>query len=52
MAILKMEEWYDLARETNWTPTYVTEDEMFPEPMAKTFGIPIEEWEKFDEPYK
>lgn len=52
MAMLKMEEWYDLARETNWTPTYVAEDVMYPELMANSFGIPIEEWEKFDEPYK
>lgn len=52
MAKLKMEEWYDLARETNWTPGYVTEEELFPEIMAKSFDIPTEEWEAFDEPYK
>ncbi|MZR29635.1 YHS domain-containing protein [Sneathiella litorea] len=52
MAMLKMEDWYDLARETSWTPSYVRVDEMFPKPMSNDFDIPISEWEKFDEPYK
>ena len=26
MALLDMHEWYDFARDTNWTPTYVAED--------------------------
>jgi toluene monooxygenase system protein A len=52
MALLKMEDWYDLARETNWTPGYVTEEELYPEPMAKDHGITVEQWESFDEPYK
>jgi hypothetical protein len=52
MAFLEMSEWYDLARETNWTPKYVSEDELFPAPMSNSFGIPVEEWETFDEPYK
>ena len=52
MALLRMEDWYDLARDTNWTPSYVTENELFPEQWSSTFDIPLEEWEKFDEPYK
>lgn len=32
MAVLNRMDWYDLARTTNWTPTYVTEDELFPLP--------------------
>ena len=52
MALLQMDEWYDLARETNWTPSYVSEDELFPTPMSNTFDIPVETWETFDEPYK
>ena len=52
MALLQMSDWYDLARETNWTPKYVSEDELFPEPMANSFDIPLEQWETFDEPYK
>ncbi len=39
MAVLNRMDWYDLARSTNWTPKYVTEDELFPpqlsgEPMS------------------
>ena len=30
MALLDRAEWYDIARDTNWTPQYVTEDELFP----------------------
>ena len=44
MALLEMEEWYDLARETNWTPGYVTEDELYPAPMADDHDISIEAW--------
>ena len=52
MALLQMDEWYDLARETNWTPSYVSEDELFPTPMSNSFDISVETWETFDEPYK
>ena len=52
MSILPREEWYDLARTTNWTPKYVSEDEMFPEEMSGARGISLEDWSKYDEPYK
>ncbi|RLA24506.1 MAG: toluene monooxygenase [Gammaproteobacteria bacterium] len=52
MAKLKREEWYDLTRATNWTPKYVTEEELFPEEMSGSRGIPAEVWETYDEPYK
>ncbi len=52
MALLKMEEWYDLARDTNWTPRYVSEAALYPEPMWDSFDVPVESWESFDEPYK
>ncbi|AGS40412.1 YHS domain-containing protein [Cycloclasticus zancles] len=45
-------EWYDLTRATNWTYSYVTEDEVFPEEMSGASGISIEAWETYDEPYK
>ena len=35
-------EWYDIARDTNWTPRYVSEDELFPDEMADTFQVPRE----------
>ena len=52
MALLIMEEWYDLARETNWTPSYASEEELYPETMSEDFGIPLNVREPFDEPYK
>ena len=27
MALLNMGDWYDIARDTNWTPSYVREEE-------------------------
>ena len=39
MAVLNRMDWYDLARTTNWTPGYVTEDELFPPPLAGAFGL-------------
>ena len=39
MALLEMHEWYDLARDTNWTPGYVAEDEIFPPEFSDPFGI-------------
>ncbi len=52
MAMIERTEWYDLLRATNWTPKYVTEDELFPEEMSGHRDIPIEDWETYDEPYK
>lgn len=52
MALLNRNEWYDLARSTNWTPTYVTEAEMFPDTLAGSLGIELTKWATYDEPYK
>lgn len=52
MGVLKREDWYDLARQTNWTPSYVTEAELFPDELSGSFGIPAAVWETWDEPYK
>jgi len=52
MSLMKREEWYELTRTTNWTPKFVTEDELFPEEMSGARGIPMENWEDYDEPYK
>ena len=51
-AMLERSEWYDIARDTNWTPSYVSQEALFPPEMGDPYGIPIEEWETFDEPYK
>ncbi len=52
MALLDRAEWYDIARDTNWTPKYVTEDALFPEEQSGALGLPLEVWESYDEPYK
>ncbi|HTV28993.1 MAG TPA: toluene monooxygenase [Xanthobacteraceae bacterium] len=52
MALLDRSAWYDLARTTNWTPQYITEAEMFPPEQSDPFGIPMSEWETYDEPFK
>jgi toluene monooxygenase system protein A len=52
MALLERSQWYDLARTTNWTPKYVSDEELFPTDMTDIFAIPISKWESFDEPYK
>ena len=52
MALLERSEWYDVARETNWTPRYVSESELFPPDLSDPFGLPMQAWEAFDEPYK
>lgn len=52
MAKLNRADWYDIARTTNWTTKYVTEEEMFPQEMSDAFDIPKDKWEVYDEPYK
>jgi toluene monooxygenase system protein A len=50
--MLERSEWYDIARRTNWTPKYVTEEELFPPEMSDPYGVSNELWETYDEPYK
>ena len=52
MALLERHEWYDIARSTNWTPKYVSDDQLFPDIMTGAQGVPMEKWEVYDEPYK
>jgi toluene monooxygenase system protein A len=52
MALLDRSEWYDLARDTNWTPSFVTQEELYPPALSGGEGIPDEAWEGYDEPYK
>lgn len=52
MAMLGRLDWYDIARTTNWTPAYVTTEELFPPEMAGNMGLPMETFETYDEPYK
>ena len=50
--MLERSDWYDIARDTNWTPSYVAREELFPPEMGDPYDIPLAEWETFDEPYK
>ena len=52
MAMLNRDDWYDISRATNWTPSYVDEAELFPEQMSGARGIDVSVWETYDEPYK
>ena len=52
MAMLERNEWYDLIRTTNWSPKYVSEDDIFPEEMSGSRGLSLEDWSVYDEPYK
>jgi toluene monooxygenase system protein A len=50
--VLKREEWLDLARNVDWQPSYVGEEELFPPEIAGTPWLPAEAWAGWDEPYK
>ena len=52
MPKLQRRDYYDTARDMNWAFSYVSEDEVFPEELSKSFGIHGEEWWGWDEPYK
>lgn len=52
MAVLNRLDWYDLARDTNWTPRYVSDAQLFPEDLTCAFGLPAEAFAEYDEPYK
>lgn len=52
MPKLARSEWYDLARDTNWTLKYVDEKEAFPDELSGSRGVPSEAWWSWDEPYK
>lgn len=52
MPKLERSEWYDLTRDMNWHFKYVKEEEAFPEELSNSYGIPMEAWWVWDEPYK
>ncbi|MDA3624666.1 YHS domain-containing protein [Saccharopolyspora oryzae] len=52
MALLERAQWYDIARSTEWTPKYVTADELFPPELSGGEGLPDHIWATYDEPYK
>jgi hypothetical protein len=42
--VLKREEWLDLARELDWEPSYVTEEELFPPEIAGRPWLSRRDW--------
>ncbi len=52
MGMLATRDWYDIARQTNWTAKYAADAQIFPSEFSDPFGIPMDQWEEFDEPYK
>lgn len=48
------EDWYEVAKKTNWDPTYVDREEMFPDTQTglDQYDIPWEAWEDWEETYK
>jgi toluene monooxygenase system protein A len=53
MPRLERSQWYDLARDMNWTFRYVDHDRVFPRELSDDRGIPAEAWWRaWDEPYK
>ena len=52
MPKLERSQWYDLSRDMNWNFKYVTEEEVFPDVLSQSHGIPAATWWNWDEPYK
>src|SRR5260370_5739133 len=52
MARMKREELYNIARDVDWTRSYVEEEAVFPEWMSGSGKVPREAWKSWDEPYK
>lgn len=52
MALLERAQWYDIARDTEWTPKYVSMEELFPPELSGGEGLPDQIWSTYDEPYK
>ena len=52
MPRMKREEWYNIARDVDWTRSYVDEEAVFPEWLSGSGKVPREAWQSWDEPYK
>ncbi len=52
MALLNRDDWYDIARDVDWSFSYVDRDEAFPEAWVGANGIPPEAWEDWEEPFR
>jgi toluene monooxygenase system protein A len=50
--MLKRDEWLDLARKVDWTFSYVSEVDAFPEVASGRPWLPSEAWSAWDEPFR
>ncbi len=50
--MLRRTDWAEFARKLDWTLSYVTEREAFPEEAAGTPWLPSSAWAAWDEPYR
>ncbi len=50
--MLKRDEWLDLARKLDWSYSYVSEREAFPEEISGRPWLGHEEWAEWDEPFR
>ncbi len=49
--MLSNDEWLHFARNLNWKPRYVSEDQLFPQEQAGHFNTQSV-WSEWEEPYK
>ena len=52
MDALSRDEWSDLTRDLDWTPSYVTPNELYPEAISGRPWLTAEAWARWEEPYK
>src|SRR5438105_13909866 len=49
---MNRDEWYDLARDLDWTLSYVDEKQAFPDEWTGAGEIPASAWNDWDEPFR
>ena len=52
MSMLQRDDWYDIARDVDWTLSYVDEKTAFPEQWSGVGPVPKDAWLTWDEPYR
>jgi YHS domain-containing protein/1,2-phenylacetyl-CoA epoxidase catalytic subunit len=52
VAVLNRDDWYDIARDVEWTLSYVAEEDAFPAEWQGAAGIPRDAWDAWDEPVR
>jgi toluene monooxygenase system protein A len=50
--MLPREEWLDVCRKLDWHYSYVTERDVFPEPVSGTPWLPHAQWKEWEEPFR